>query len=81
MAIMAHAKFRFNRLMLTLTFGIWASTEKAGLIGSTYVLTTAKLNATGFRWVAELADFHFSIKYMPGDRNKVADLLSGMPSL
>ena len=31
----------------------------------TYVLTTAKLNAAGFRWAAELADFHFSIKYMP----------------
>ena len=45
----------------------------------TYVLTTAKLNATGFRWVVELADFHFSIKYMPGDKNKVADLLSRMP--
>ena len=45
----------------------------------TYVLTTAKLNATGFRWIAELADFHFSIKYMPGDKNKVADLLSRMP--
>ena len=39
MAIMNHAKFHFNRLMLTLIFGIWASelpppawrtTEKAG---------------------------------------------------
>ncbi len=29
----------------------------------TYVLTSAKLNATGCRWVAELADFHFNIKY------------------
>lgn len=29
----------------------------------TYVLTTAKLNATTNRWVAELADFQFSIKY------------------
>ena len=25
MAIMTHAKFHFNRLMLTLIFGIWAS--------------------------------------------------------
>lgn len=25
-----------------------------------YVLSTAKLNATGYRWVAELADFHFT---------------------
>ena len=30
--IMAHAKFHFNRLMLTLIFGIraWRTTEKAG---------------------------------------------------
>ena len=27
----------------------------------TYVLTTAKLNATGHRWVSELADFSFTI--------------------
>ena len=45
----------------------------------TYVLTTAKLSATGHRWVSELADFHFSIKYMPGNKNQVADTLSRMP--
>lgn len=28
----------------------------------TYVLTTPKLNATTHRWVAELADFNFTIK-------------------
>lgn len=28
-----------------------------------YVLSTAKLNATGCRWVAELAYFHFTIRY------------------
>lgn len=32
----------------------------------TYILFTAKLNAITFRWVAELADFHFPIKYRPG---------------
>ena len=37
----------------------------------TYVLTTARLNATGFRWIAELADFRFSIKYRPGSKNQV----------
>ncbi|XP_039866235.1 uncharacterized protein LOC120720578 [Simochromis diagramma] len=45
----------------------------------TYVLTTAKLNATTHRWVAELADFNFSIKYRPGRANGDADGLSRMP--
>uniref|UniRef100_A0A3P9MR97 Gypsy retrotransposon integrase-like protein 1 n=1 Tax=Oryzias latipes TaxID=8090 RepID=A0A3P9MR97_ORYLA len=45
----------------------------------TYVLSTAKLNATGCRWVAELADFHFTVKYRPGKENIDADSLSRMP--
>ena len=45
----------------------------------TYVLTTAKLNATGLRWIGELADFNFSIKYRPGKRNGDADTLSREP--
>ncbi len=45
----------------------------------TYVLSSAKLNATGCRWVAELADFHFSIKYHPGRENTDADSLSRLP--
>lgn len=45
----------------------------------TYVMSTAKLNATGCRWVAELADFHFTIKYRPGKENIDADSLSRMP--
>ncbi len=45
----------------------------------TYVLTTAKLNATGHRWEAELADFNFTIKYQLGKSNADADGLSCMP--
>lgn len=45
----------------------------------TYVLSTAKLNATGHRWVGELADFHFEIKYRPGKINIDADTLSRFP--
>lgn len=44
-----------------------------------YILSTAKLNATTSRWVAELADFHFTIKYRPGKENGDADALSRMP--
>ena len=45
----------------------------------TYILTSAKLNATGLRWVNELADFHFDIRYRPGRANADADTLSRMP--
>lgn len=45
----------------------------------TYVLTTAKLNATGHCWVAELADFNFTIKYRPGKSHTDANDLSRMP--
>ena len=45
----------------------------------TYILTIAKLNAAGHRWVAELADFDFSIKYRPGKIHKDADTMSHLP--
>ena len=45
----------------------------------TYVMSSAKLNATGQRWVAELADFNFTIKYRPGHANSDADTLSRIP--
>jgi hypothetical protein len=45
----------------------------------TYVLTSAKLDATRHRWVAELADFQFKIHYKPGRLNTDADTLSRMP--
>ena len=46
----------------------------------TYVLTTAKLNATGHRWLAALANFDFTIKYKPGHTNQDADALSRRPT-
>ncbi|CAB4023693.1 Hypothetical predicted protein [Paramuricea clavata] len=45
----------------------------------TYVLTSARLNATGLRWIGELADFKFNIRYRPGKLNGDADALSSMP--
>ncbi|CAB4040754.1 Hypothetical predicted protein [Paramuricea clavata] len=44
----------------------------------TYVLTSAKLNATGLRWIGELADYNFNIRYRPGKANVDADTLSRM---
>ena len=45
----------------------------------TYVLTSAKLNATGLCWIGELADFTFDIKYRPGTSHIDADTLSQLP--
>ena len=42
----------------------------------TYVLTSAKLDACGQRWVAKLANYNFSIKYRCGVSNTEADVLS-----
>ena len=47
----------------------------------TYVMTSAKLDATGLRWVAALSSFNFSLKYCPGKKNTVADALSRMEDL
>ena len=71
----------------------WAVTEKfADYLGHgatstiytdnnplTYVMTSAKLNATGMRWVSDLASFNFVLKYRPGKENGDADGLSRNP--
>ena len=44
----------------------------------TYVLSSAKLNATGLRWIGDLTDFNFTIHYRPGKANIDADTLSRM---
>ena len=45
----------------------------------TYVLTTAKLDAVGHRWLAELSTYDFKLSYKPGKLNVDADILSRMP--
>ncbi len=45
----------------------------------TYVMSTAKLNAVGHRWVGELSNFRFDIRYRPGKSNGDADTLSRLP--
>ena len=45
-----------------------------------YVLTSAKLDATGHRWLAELSLYNFSIHYRPGTSNGDADGMSRLPT-
>ncbi|KAL7837384.1 hypothetical protein SRHO_G00270950 [Serrasalmus rhombeus] len=45
----------------------------------TYVLTTARLNATGHRWLASLATYNFNVQYRRGTHNVDADVLSRNP--
>ena len=45
----------------------------------TYVLTTAKLDATGQCWIASLANYDFKIYYRSGKLNVDADSLSRIP--
>ena len=45
----------------------------------TYIHTTAKLDATGQRWVANLANYNFSIRYKIGKTYVDADALYRHP--
>ena len=45
----------------------------------TYVLTIAKLDATGHRWIAKLTKFNFTVYYHLGKSNVKADALSRIP--
>lgn len=45
----------------------------------TYVLTSAKLDATSHRWLAALSAFDFHIKYRAGKAHQDADALSRWP--
>ena len=45
----------------------------------TYILTTAKLDATGQRWVASLANYNFRIFYKSRKLNVEADALLHIP--
>lgn len=70
----------------------WSITEKFGdyLYGNyftvvtdsnplTYLLTTAKLDATSYRWLSDLSTFTFRLQYRAGKQNLDADALSRRP--
>ena len=45
----------------------------------TYVMKSARLDATTSKWVAALGSFDFTIHYKAGKTNKDADMLSRKP--
>ena len=62
---------RFHKYLYGNTFDVF--TDNSPL---TYILTTAKLDAMGHRWVAILGPYHFNLHYKPGKLNSNADALS-----
>ena len=44
-----------------------------------YIMQSSKLNANGQRWVSQLSEYNFTIKYRPGVINRDADCLSRLP--
>ena len=44
-----------------------------------YVMSSAKLNATSIRWVGDLANYNFNVKYRPGKVSTDWDYLSRNP--
>ena len=67
---------RFSDYLLYATSPFLIYTDNNPL---TYVMSTAKLNAAGLRWVADLSNYEFVIKYRPGKKHGDADGLSRWP--
>ena len=44
-----------------------------------YILTTAKFDATSYRWLSALSTYNFKLQYRAGTQNQDADGLSRQP--
>ena len=62
---------QFHEYLYGNTFGVY--TDNYPL---TYVLSTAKLDVMGHRWIAGLTNYKFHIHYKSGKSNVEADALS-----
>ena len=83
----------YSSMKLELLALKWSVTEKFRdyLLGSKFVvftdnnplsyIQTAKLGATEMRWVSQLAQFNFTVKFRSGKVNQNADALSRKPSI
>ena len=65
---------RFHEYLYGGTFEVYTDNNPL-----TYVLTSAKLDAMGQRWIASLANYDFKIFYWSGHLNVDADSLSRIP--
>ena len=64
----------FQEYLYVTTFTVYSDNNPL-----TYILTTAKLDATGHWWIAKLANLNFTIHYHSGKSNVDADALSQIP--
>ena len=62
---------RFHEYLYGATFEVFTDNNPL-----TYILSTAKLDAMGHRWVASLGPYNFKLSYKPGKLNTDADSLS-----
>ena len=62
---------QFHKYLYGNTFDVYTDNNPL-----TYVLTTAKLDAMGHRWIIGLANYNFHIHYKSGKSNVEADALS-----
>ena len=62
---------RFHEYLYGATFEVFTDNNPL-----TYILSTAKLDAMGHRWVASLGPYNFKLNYKPGKLNTDTDSLS-----
>lgn len=89
---LSHSEARYPAHKLEFLALKWSVTEKFSdyLYGNqftvitdsnplTYILTSAKLDATSYRWLSALSTFSFTLQYRAGKHNMDADGLSRRP--